>query len=294
VARSGTGSGTVTSSPAGIDCGSTCSASFASGTSVTLTASAAADSTFAGWSGACSGTGPCTVSMTEARSVTATFTSTPETARKVAALYVAFFMRAPDVNGMSYWKGAAQASGLGDLALMQAMAAGFAGHPSFTSIYGALNDAAYVDAIYLNVGGKPADAAGRGYWLGRLEAGLSRSALVAEFVFYLLELTEPMLQDMFIRGEITFAELQDALARRARMANRSEVAFAFVDALGPASNLLPGTDPMNPASLQQDPAYRASQNIIRSVTAEPGTKSAPLAYLAGSPTIEGINALFGP
>jgi endoglucanase len=81
VARAGTGSGTITSSPSGINCGSTCSASYASGTSVTLTAAAASASTFAGWSGACAGTGTCTVSMTAARSVTATFntsgTNTP-------------------------------------------------------------------------------------------------------------------------------------------------------------------------------------------------------------------------
>ncbi len=73
VSKGGLGTGTVTSSPAGISCGSTCSANYASGTSVTLTAAAAAGSTFAGWSGACSGTGNCTVSMSAARSVTATF-----------------------------------------------------------------------------------------------------------------------------------------------------------------------------------------------------------------------------
>ena len=69
----GTGSGTVTSTPAGISCPGTCSATFAGGTSVTLTASAAAGSTFAGWSGACTGTGSCTVKMNAAQSVTATF-----------------------------------------------------------------------------------------------------------------------------------------------------------------------------------------------------------------------------
>ena len=58
VAKAGTGSGTVTSSPAGINCGATCSASFPAATVVTLTAAPAAGSTFAGWSGACSGTGP--------------------------------------------------------------------------------------------------------------------------------------------------------------------------------------------------------------------------------------------
>ena len=71
----GGGSGTVTSSPVGINCGTDCSESYAFGTVVTLTALPAVGSTFAGWSGAgCSGIGSCQVTMTAARSVTATFT----------------------------------------------------------------------------------------------------------------------------------------------------------------------------------------------------------------------------
>jgi hypothetical protein len=73
VGKNGTGSGTVTSAPAGINCGATCSQNYVQGTVVTLTPTAAAGSTFAGWSGACSGTGACTVTMSQARSVTATF-----------------------------------------------------------------------------------------------------------------------------------------------------------------------------------------------------------------------------
>ena len=73
VTKAGTGTGTVTSSPTGISCGTTCSANFKSGTVVTLTASAAAGSTFAGWSGACTGTGTCSVTMSAAKSVTVTF-----------------------------------------------------------------------------------------------------------------------------------------------------------------------------------------------------------------------------
>jgi GH18 family chitinase len=69
------GSGTVTSSPAGISCGASCSASYDPGTVVTLAASPAAGSSFAGWSGGCSGPGSCQVTMDAARSVTATFTS---------------------------------------------------------------------------------------------------------------------------------------------------------------------------------------------------------------------------
>ena len=73
VAKAGTGSGTVTSNPAGIDCGSTCSAQFADGSSVTLTATPAAGSVFTGWTGACTGTGTCVVTLAGATSVTATF-----------------------------------------------------------------------------------------------------------------------------------------------------------------------------------------------------------------------------
>ena len=68
------GSGTVTSAPSGINCGSTCTATYNAGTTVTLTASAASGSTFASWSGGgCSGSGTCAVTMSQAQTVTATF-----------------------------------------------------------------------------------------------------------------------------------------------------------------------------------------------------------------------------
>ena len=80
VAKSGTGTGTVTSTPPGISCGTTCSASFASGTVVSLTATPDTGSAFAGWGGACSGTGACSVTMDAAKSVSATFNSNPPAA----------------------------------------------------------------------------------------------------------------------------------------------------------------------------------------------------------------------
>ncbi len=73
VNKTGAGAGTVTSNPTGISCGSTCAASYASGTAVTLTPSLSAGATFGGWSGACTGTGTCVVTMTAAQTVTATF-----------------------------------------------------------------------------------------------------------------------------------------------------------------------------------------------------------------------------
>jgi uncharacterized repeat protein (TIGR01451 family) len=76
VVKSGVGGGTVTSSPAGISCGSTCASNFGYGAAVTLTVAPNASSAFAGWSGACSGLSPsCTVTMTGAQTVAAQFTN---------------------------------------------------------------------------------------------------------------------------------------------------------------------------------------------------------------------------
>lgn len=73
VARAGAGVGTVTSNPAGISCTPTCFSGFTAGTPVTLTATPASGFAFTGWSGDCSGTGTCSVTMSALKNVTATF-----------------------------------------------------------------------------------------------------------------------------------------------------------------------------------------------------------------------------
>ncbi|MCP4002329.1 MAG: hypothetical protein GY727_15590 [Gammaproteobacteria bacterium] len=73
VTLEGSGSGEVTSVPAGIACGVTCVETFDYGTLLTLTAIPKGKSTFIGWSGACSGTAPCTVTMDEVIEVSARF-----------------------------------------------------------------------------------------------------------------------------------------------------------------------------------------------------------------------------
>ncbi len=88
VTLAGSGDGTVTSQPAGISCtlagapggsgaaGTTsgsCAAPYLDGTAVTLSAAPSATSTFVGWGGACTGAAACTVTLSQAQSVTATF-----------------------------------------------------------------------------------------------------------------------------------------------------------------------------------------------------------------------------
>ncbi len=77
-----TGGGSVSSTPAGISCGmggSDCDETYNHTTTITLTALPDTASSFAGWGGACAGTGACVVTMDSARSVSASFVALPPT-----------------------------------------------------------------------------------------------------------------------------------------------------------------------------------------------------------------------
>jgi hypothetical protein len=82
VDKAGTGTGAISSKPKAINCGFTCTtqdASVPEGEAILLTAKPALGMTFAGWSGGgCSGTGTCTVSLSEATTVTAEFSGSPK------------------------------------------------------------------------------------------------------------------------------------------------------------------------------------------------------------------------
>lgn len=91
VALTGGGPGRVTSAPTGIDCPSDCSHSAVRGTQVTLTAADTADSIFTGWSGACSGTGSCVVTLDADATVQANFAPAFLLRAEVAAEAVELF-----------------------------------------------------------------------------------------------------------------------------------------------------------------------------------------------------------
>ena len=75
VTMSGSGSGTVTSNPPGINCPTTCSAAFPQNTHVTLTETPGSNAVFSAWSGACTGASSCDVTLSTADSVTADFSA---------------------------------------------------------------------------------------------------------------------------------------------------------------------------------------------------------------------------
>jgi hypothetical protein len=82
------GLGTVSSTPAGVSCGDVCSQYFPPTTTVTLVATPAAGFRFGHWSGDCTGSGPCTVSMSAARTTSAVFVPEPSTVTHALAIAV--------------------------------------------------------------------------------------------------------------------------------------------------------------------------------------------------------------
>src|SRR4029077_18568215 len=73
IAKVGNGSGRIVSVPAGLNCTGSCAAQFTGNSTITLSATPAGGSLFTGWSGACTGVGSCTVTMSNQVNVFANF-----------------------------------------------------------------------------------------------------------------------------------------------------------------------------------------------------------------------------
>ena len=94
-------------------------------------------------------------------------------AGQVARLYDTAFGRLPDAGGLAFWTTSIKSGGQ---LLDEAQA--FVGSPEFVAQYGALNNADFVNALYVNTLHRGADAAGSAYWVGVLNGGTSRGSVV--------------------------------------------------------------------------------------------------------------------
>ncbi len=95
---------------------------------------------------------------------------------QIRRLYIAVYEREPDAGGLEFWTG--QLTGGRSL---RNIAQQFTEVPEFVSSYGSLNNTQFIDLIYQNVLGRPADSGGRDFWLGRLSQGASRGDVVLGF-----------------------------------------------------------------------------------------------------------------
>jgi len=200
--------------------------------------------------------------------------------QKTAGLYAAFFNRAPDYAGLSYWSNkASQAEISGESSssiILKELAKGFATHPVFVATYGSLTNQAFVEAIYKNVLGKEGDTQGVAYWSGELDKhdlneneGLSRPDMVATFVDVSLSLS--ITKENF--PSLSEADIQAAQERQDLLVNKVNVSLAFVNELQEKTNVADSQDPQN------DPAYLASIEILSKVTADTTTAREAVTYI---------------
>ncbi|MDD5319225.1 MAG: DUF4214 domain-containing protein [Methylococcales bacterium] len=200
----------------------------------------------------------------------------PTNRQIISALYVATFDRAPDDEGLTYWESQFTTN---SSAAIQQLAAGFASHPAFTTLYDGLDNLNFVEAIYTNVLGGPGDAGGIAFWTQALTSGaLTRSQFLAAFV-------ESALSADFPNPALSPEENAAAQIRQDYLYNKADVGLFFADTLGADSNLtIPPTDPDDLASLEADPAYQASQAILAGVTNDDASVIAALGLISTAST----------
>ncbi len=98
------------------------------------------------------------------------------TVAPVVRLYYAHLLRAPQYDGITYWAGVVR-----DGATIVQVSDEFVLSQEFQNRYGELSDAEYVNLVYENVLGRPADDEGLAYWIDLMDKGLSRGAVMASF-----------------------------------------------------------------------------------------------------------------
>jgi hypothetical protein len=204
---------------------------------------------------------------------------------KIAGLYIAYFNRAPDMNGLSYWKNKgeeAQTEGIDISVVLKDLSASFALHPTFTRTYGDLNNSAFVRKVYINALGREGDSNGIDYWTNRLNLSegssgyLSRSDFVSVFVEAALTFDST---DSWYEN-LSQEELDAAQLRQDLLANKVEVALAFVSQLQEKTNVQDNNNP------ESEPAYLASIKVVEDITEEHTTVEKMLDFLQSAKEIE--------
>lgn len=95
----------------------------------------------------------------------------------VVRLYFAYFLRIPDYPGLQFWIGQFNSG-----SSLDTISQAFASSPEFSQTYGALTNSQFVNLVYQNILGRPADAGGLAFWTGQLDSSaMNRGQVMAAF-----------------------------------------------------------------------------------------------------------------
>ena len=173
------------------------------------------------------------------------------TQESITALYIAFFNRAPDYEGLNYWMSEAE-SAQSPSDITKIIASEFAQHELFTQIYENLDNRSFIEAIYQNMLGTSGDEQGIFYWENALSSQ-ERYSVVDDMIK--ATLCTSLQSEEF--AYLTYSEYFDAKIRQDTLSNKVEVALYYTQHLGSSTNI---TNP------QEDSAYIASQEVLQNIT----------------------------
>lgn len=172
---------------------------------------------------------------------------------KISGLYIAFYDRAADYDGLNYW--AKEAKKISEDKALKEIAYGFASHPKFKELYGNLDDKSFVEAIYKNVLGKQGDSSGISFWLTNLlNHNMTRDQMVANFV-------SSALTTDINQTNITDEEKKIAQDRQDLLENKVKIANKFTNSLKDKTNL----KTTDVSIMQEDKAFKASVQILKGI-----------------------------
>jgi len=179
----------------------------------------------------------------------------------IAGLYAAFFNRAPDAEGLTYWEG--RAVNGSDFETFNAIASGFSSHAKFASIYDGMTNQEFVEAIYINTLSSPGDSEGISYWTGMLDSQLARSEMVASFVYEALNFNASDSK----WDSLSVEDKANATNRKDSISNKADAGNYFVDNFGENTNIVSD-------DLDSDVAYLASVKVLDGIDASSTSLSA--------------------
>lgn len=192
---------------------------------------------------------------------------------KITALYIAFFDRAPDEEGLNYWINKAQSFG-NVTNITYEIANLFSKHEVFKTLYDDLNNQDFIENIYLNILGTDGDDEGIVFWTNMLDTK-SRAEVVNNFVT--ASLNSSLESEEF--ASLTYEEYSYAKQRQDMFLNKIEVSLSFVDILESKTNL-------NTTDYLKDKTYLASQYILSNISDDYDSVISTIDYLN---TIKDIN-----
>jgi len=202
---------------------------------------------------------------------------------KVLALYIAYFDRAPDADGMAFWLAQAESGqGLYDIS------AGFSAHPRFAQEYGELNHQEIAEKIYLNVLRRPGDADGIDYWAGKM-AEQPLSQVVVDFTIGALEID---LEALLESEDLTPEDYAIAVERQDILENLMRASKHFLALFGEAT--IPGGPP---ETVWETAAYQAAVIVLDGIDSDLtgvfDQRDALLPLIGQPDAMEQVQALLG-